>query len=189
MLMMLFFHIAIVSGWGEFDKVNVSICDASHRSGKFYIKEPRTCSEIALDRIETCSTQVFAPLLQPSVCISAVRCFLLTERYSTISYFFGSKSKETFPALMLPINGERCRRVSTSRRDIKLGKLILVGKSTYQTTNKLDIKYHWPVAHSGSVTNIAFQILSLDYHFLTGHLSSRIDDLSSCRVQDLLYMN
>ena len=107
----------------------------------YVIKEPRNCLLNPPDRIEICDTYVFPPILKPYVKIPAFRCYLLTERFSSVFYFFGSKTKEMQPSVMQPVNQDRCLRASKSGRDVELGKLEPIGEDTYQTIHKLEIRY------------------------------------------------
>ena len=80
--------------------------------------------------------------------------------------FFGVKTKEILPSLKSPVPASRCRLVSTTLQD-KLGKLIKVNENTYQTINKLKIKYTWPTSNTGTVANIVIQKVPINYNFIT----------------------
>ena len=93
--------------------------------------------------------------IESTLPIDSIRCYVITEGYKTVNYFFGVKTKEILPSLKSPVPASRCRLVSTTLQD-KLGKLIKVNENTYQTINKLKIKYTWPTSNAGTVANIVF---------------------------------
>ena len=62
--------------------VNASVCDASHRLNKHFVRDARSCSMTPPDKIKMFHARVYDPI-QPCVSIQAVKCFLLIERYSS----------------------------------------------------------------------------------------------------------
>ena len=64
-----------------------------------------------------------------------------------------------------------------------MGNLIRESDNTYQTINELDIQYTWPNAHWGTVNNIVFQKVPINYNYITNQLSSPLNDISRCNVE------
>ena len=145
---------------------NINICDTANRLHKVFISDTEKCKKTEPTNIRHCKGQMYNTILS-TLTIDSIRCYFINEGYKTVNYFFGVQTKEMLEPLKSPVTASRCRLVSTTLHDEQLGKLIQVDENTYQTVNKLDIKYTWPTGHTGSVTNTVFQKVSINYNFIT----------------------
>ena len=160
----------------------INMCDTSTRLNKVYISDTKKCKKVEPDSIHHCEGKIYSTI-SSTLNIDAIRCYLIIESYRTVNYFFGVTTKEIFDPTKLAITASRCRLIASTLHDELLGDLVKISDSTFQTVNKLDIQYTWPVAHTGSVSNIVFQKVSIDYNYITNQLSSPLNDISHCNVE------
>ena len=161
---------------------NISICDTSNRLHKVFIDDTEMCKKTEPSNIRHCKGQMYNTI-SSILTIEAIRCYYFIESYETVNYFLGVKTKEMLEPIKSPLSAARCRLVATTLHDEQLGKLSQIDEYTYQTMNKLDIIYTWPTGHTGTVTNIVFQKVSINYNFITNQLSSPVSDITHCKVE------
>ena len=160
----------------------INMCDTSTRLNKVYFSNTEKCKKVEPDSVHHCEGKIFSTI-SSTLNIDAIRCYLINEAYRTVNYFFGVTTKEIFDPTKMAITASRCRLIASTLHDELLGELVKISDTTYQTVNKLDIQYTWPVAHTGSVSNIVFQKVSIDYNYITNQLSSPLNDISRCNVE------
>ena len=85
---------------------NISICDASNRLHKIYISDTTKCTKNQPTHIRHCKTRVYNSI-ESTLKINSIRCYFITERYSSTNFFFFSsisKKPRTCSEMSLDFN-------------------------------------------------------------------------------------
>lgn len=176
--LVLFSHALLIAS-----DVNLKLCHPSKPIREFSLKKPVTCTKRPAQKISVCKDSDVFQVLSYSVPIQSYQCMFEETSFSTVHWFFGSKTEDVTSYLVDPPDRYVCHLWALTKKDSTLGILKQTDPHMWNTDLQVQLKYVWPTSATGKVRNAILTSTTIHYDSFNHKLVGPFPGISSCDIR------
>ena len=161
---------------------NFSLCHPHLAQAEYHVPTPTACCvRHQQELIHKCSAQVLNPS-NAVIKIPVYVCQIYITSWSTIYWFFGSKTHESSISVGVLPPPQLCHLWSRTFQAPGIGTLRKQSVNSWTTSNKVHFTYSWPREQKGTVKNAMFTKMIATYDSSKKLMNTAMSSMVACNI-------
>ena len=160
---------------------NFSLCHPHLAHAEYHVPTPAACVRHQQELIHKCSAQVLNPS-NAVIKIPVYVCQIYITSWSTIYWFFGSKTHDSSISVGVPPPPQLCHLWSRTFQAPGIGTLRKQSVNSWTTSNKVHFTYSWPREQKGTVKNAMLTKIIATYDSSKKLMNTAMSSMVACNI-------